>query len=97
MLDHIILLEAEQELRDAIRFYESRAVGLGLDFLSEVERVIQSIKDSPEAWPIVEGKIRRRLLSRFPFGILYYIETETVFLVAIAHSRRKPGYWKQRL
>ena len=97
MTKHIILLEAEKEMRDAVRFYESRAIGLGLDFLSEMERAIQSIKDSPEAWPIIEGKVRRRLLYRFPFGILYYIEADKVFIVAIAHLRRKPGYWRKRL
>ncbi|MEX2715788.1 MAG: type II toxin-antitoxin system RelE/ParE family toxin [Candidatus Sigynarchaeota archaeon] len=97
MTGHIILREAEEELRDAARFYDSRATGLGLDFISEVEKAIQSVKDAPESWPIIEGKVRRRLLSRFPFGILYYIDENQVIIVAIAHLRRKPGYWRRRL
>jgi len=97
MIDHIIIREAEEELRDATRFYESRATGLSLDFLSEIEKSIQSIIDSPESWPIIEGKVRRRLLSRFPFGILYYIDENQVIIIAIAHLRRKPGYWRSRL
>ncbi len=59
MIDHLIIREAEEELRDATRFYESRATGLSLDFLSEIEKSIQSIKDSP---------VNRGLLSKEKYG-----------------------------
>nr|MDO8109796.1 type II toxin-antitoxin system RelE/ParE family toxin [Candidatus Sigynarchaeota archaeon] len=93
----VILQDAEKEMTEAVQFYEAQAKGLGVEFLSEVERAIQSIRETPETWPILEGDLRRRLLRRFPFGILYRIEADKILIIAVAHLRRKPGYWKERL
>jgi len=92
----IFLPEAEREMLEAAEYYESQASGLGVDYLSEVERTAQAISESPMGWPIVEGEIRRRLVQRFPFGVLYRIDPEEVVIVAVAHLRRKPGYWRKR-
>ncbi|MFX0098781.1 MAG: type II toxin-antitoxin system RelE/ParE family toxin [Candidatus Hodarchaeota archaeon] len=97
MTDVIILAEAKEEIKEATSFYESRDDGLGLDFLSEVELAIKLIEESPKLCPILEGNLRRCLLKRFPFGILFYIEPERIVIVAVAHFSRKPGYWKERL
>lgn len=91
------LPDAEEEMYEAAKYYQSQTTGLGDDFLSEVERAIASIAQSPMTWPKIEGELRRRLVRRFPFGILYYIEPEEIAIVAVAHLRRKPGYWKKRL
>jgi plasmid stabilization system protein ParE len=91
------LPDAEEEMYEAAKYYQSQTSGLGIDYLSEVERAVVSIAQSPMTWPKVEGELRRRLIRRFPFGILYYIESEEVIIVAVAHLRRKPGYWKKRL
>ena len=48
-------------------------------------------------WPVIEAELRRRLVRRFPFGILYRIEPEEIVIVAVAHLRRKPGYWRERI
>lgn len=48
-------------------------------------------------WPIVEGELRRRLVRRFPFGILYRIDPEEIVIIAIAHLHRKLGYWRKRI
>ena len=93
----IFLPEAREEMNEAARYYESQASGLGIDYLSEVERAVASITASPETWPKLEGELRRRLLRRFPFGVLYYVETEKIIIVAVAHLRRRPGYWKNRI
>ncbi|MEK6657819.1 MAG: type II toxin-antitoxin system RelE/ParE family toxin [Nitrospirota bacterium] len=93
----IFLPEAEEEMLEAARYYESQASGLGIDYLSEVERAVASISESPMTWPKIEGELRRRLVWRFPFGILYYIESEKIVLVAVAHLKRRPGYWKKRI
>jgi len=63
------LPEAEQEMLEAASYYESQAAGLGEDYLSEIERAVASIAESPNTWPIIGGKLRRRLVRRFPFGI----------------------------
>lgn len=90
------LPEAEQEMLEAARYYESQASGLGVKYLSEIEHAVVSIAESPMTWPKIEGELRRRLVRRFPFGILYRIESEEIVIVAVAHLRRKPSYWKGR-
>lgn len=93
----VFLPEAEQEMFESARYYEFHAEGLGVDFLSETERTVTAIKESPTAWPIVEGKLRRRLVRRFPFGILYHIDPTEIVIVAVAHLSRKPGFWRGRI
>lgn len=91
------LQEAEQEMIEAARYYESQASGLGVDYLTEIERAVAAIAESPTMWPIIEGELRRRLVRRFPFGILYRIEPKEIIIVAVAHLRRRPGYWRGRI
>lgn len=93
----IFLPEAEQEMFEAAAYYQAQTSGLGFDYLSEVEQAVQAIAESPITWPIIEGELRRRLVKRFPFGILYRIEPEEIVIVAVAHLRRRPDYWKKRL
>jgi toxin ParE1/3/4 len=88
---------AERELIEAAKFYEMRAVGLGNDFLSEVEDMLAQIVDNPESGNILMGTIRRRLVRRFPFAILYQARAKSVSVVALMHLRRRPGYWRRRL
>ncbi len=87
---------AEEEMYEAAKYYETQATGLGYDYLSEVEGAVNSVALSPKTWPVIEGKLRRRLVRRFPFAILYYIEPEQIIVTAVAHLRRRPGYWKKR-
>jgi plasmid stabilization system protein ParE len=97
-MKHIRFLpDAEEEMNEAAKYYQSKTAGLGIDYLSEVERAVASITQSPTTWPEVERELRRRLVRRFPFGILYYVDQKEIVIVAVAHLRRKPGYWKKRL
>lgn len=91
------LPEADREMIEAARYYQSLSSGLGDDYLAEVERAVQSIASSPQTWPVLEGDLRRRLIKRFPFVILYRIEPNKILIVAVAHLRKKPGYWKKRI
>lgn len=93
----VFLPDAEQEMLESAGYYESQATGLGKDFLSETERAVNSIAELPLTWPVIEGELRRRLVRRFPFGILYRIEPEEIVIVAVAHLRRKPCYWRKRI
>jgi plasmid stabilization system protein ParE len=88
--------EAEEEFRAAIDYYEDREPGLGYDFFLEVFTAIQNIITHPHAWPVVEEDVRRCLVNRFPFGVLYSIEPTNIFVLAIMHHRRRPEYWKHR-
>ena len=95
---HVVFLpEAEQEMLEAALYYQSQATRLGINFLYAVERAAKSIAESPNTWPILEGELRRRLIKRFPFGILYRVESKKIVVIAVADLRRKPGYWKERI
>jgi toxin ParE1/3/4 len=65
---------AEDELNEAAAYYEGEHPGLGAKFLAEVDRVIDSIVKHPRAGQIILDPVRRRLLPRFPYGILYTIK-----------------------
>lgn len=88
--------EAEAEFLEAINYYEKCEPGLGYDFSLEVAATIQNIINNPSSWPVVEEDARRCLVNRFPYGIIYSIESEGVFILAVMHLRRHPDYWKER-
>lgn len=88
--------EAEKEFLEAINYYEDRERGLGYDFSIEVFATIQNIVIYPTAWPAVEEGVRRCLVHRFPYGVIYSIEQEEIFVLAVMYLRRHPGYWKNR-
>lgn len=88
--------EAESEFRQAIDYYEDREQGLGYDFSIEVFNTIRNIVNYPTAWPIIEEGMRRCLVNRFPYGVIYSIEQDEIFILAVMHLRRHPDYWKNR-
>ena len=88
---------AKWEVRGAAKYYEEEVEGLGKAFLQELKRGIGEIKKYPLASRIIKANFRRHLLSRFPFGIIYEIQDETIFVAAVMHLKRKPGYWELSL
>jgi toxin ParE1/3/4 len=97
MIDYRFLLPAEEEMTEASQFYEAASTGLGTDFLDDVQRVLDAVRESPLLGAGVGGKFRRVLLHRFPFGIIYSVEADTILVDAVAHQRRRPDYWRSRL
>jgi toxin ParE1/3/4 len=93
----VIHTDARKELDAAIAYYEAQKVGLGLDLLSEVEKTILKIQQNPNlGTPYKIEEIRRYTIQRFPYLIFYTELEEVIWVIAIAHSKRKPNYWKQR-
>jgi toxin ParE1/3/4 len=94
--------EAREELTAAAEWYEARRPGLGLDFVAEVVRGVASIRESPETWPRWHGlttrkPVRKFVLRQFPFVLPYAVHEGTIVVLAVAHGRRRPGYWRARL
>lgn len=89
--------EAEAELTLSIDYYESIEPGLGYDFAIEVYDTIHRIVDFPKAWTIVEDDVRRSLVKRFPYGVLYSEEADGIFILAVMNLHRAPDYWKRRV
>lgn len=92
-----ILLPAQQELDAAVAWYDQQAVGLGKEFLDELDRVIRRILLYPLSAVEIEPGLRRGLLARFPYGIIYGRDADVIVVVAVAHLHREPRYWSERL
>jgi len=88
--------DAFAEYQAAVAHYEDRRPGLGARFILAIEKALESIRQAPERWPILEDDVRRRLTRVFPFAVLYTIEREYILVVAIMHCHREPGYWRRR-
>jgi len=91
------LLPAEFELLDGAKYYEAQASGLGASFLEATELAVMDLATHPESWTVVRAPIRRRLIRRFPFGLLYRDDPEEIVVLAVMHLRRQPDYWRNRL
>jgi len=88
--------EAEIEFNKAIDYYAEIEEELGYDFAIEVHAAIQRSLSYPKAWPAIEGEIRRSLVKRFPYGVLYSEENNGIYILAIMNLHRHPNYWKHR-
>ena len=89
--------EAKIEIQEAIKWYDRKADGLGLEFVFEVRQAETTILQDPEVWPFYVYETRRFLLKRFPFAIVYLVSRSEIQIIAVAHCKRKPGYWIGRL
>ena len=87
---------AQQELDDASFYYEVELQGLGKRFREEVRKAIRRIARYPEAWSVERGEVRKCLLHKFPYKLLYSIEEDHIFIIAVAHQHRKPDHWIER-
>ncbi len=88
--------DAVAELAEAWDWYEARREGLGGEFATCVEAAIDRAARTPDVNPCVHGEVRRALVRRFPYGVFYLVEGEALLVLAVAHVRRKPGYWVAR-
>lgn len=88
--------EARAEYLAAMAYYEGERVGLGSEFVQDVESAIQMILVYPSAFPALGADVRRCMLRRFPYGILYATLDESILVIAVAHAKRPPGYWQSR-
>ncbi|UIE38868.1 type II toxin-antitoxin system RelE/ParE family toxin [Leptodesmis sichuanensis] len=93
----IIRPEAELDIQDTFEWYEAQSPGLGSEFVRAVDACLSSIGRNPLAYPLIYRQARRALIRRFPYGILYVFEQETIFVVACFHGKRNPKSWQQRL
>ncbi len=91
------LAPAIQEIKEAARYYESRVPGLGFDFISEVRAALRRILAQPQAWMQLDPEFRRCRTARFPYGLIYTIQGETVLIVSVMHLHRQPGSWRKNI
>ena len=88
--------DAEKELNEAIAYYNECQNDLELGFAKEVYLAIQNILSFPRAWASLSANTRRCLTNRFPYGVIYQVTDEEVFIIAVMHLNRELNYWKKR-
>ena len=88
--------EAAEEVETARKWYAARSLLTARAFLAELDLAVDRIREAPRRWPRHGKSTHRYVLPRFPFSVIYRMRSETVEVVAVAHHRRKPGYWKAR-
>lgn len=94
--------EARAEIESAAEWYSTRRAGLGEDFIGEVSRAFEAIREGPLAWPVwpdtaSDLQIRRFVLPRFPFSVAFQVAGESIIVLSVAHAKRRPGYWIGRV
>jgi plasmid stabilization system protein ParE len=93
---------ATEEFDAATDWYEARRAGLGLEFIDSIETAVQQILEKPGVGGPVPGvdsklSVRRLLLRKFPYAVVYVESDDEILIVAFSHGHRKPGYWRDRL
>jgi toxin ParE1/3/4 len=88
--------DARQEAEEAADRYEGIRPGLGFDFRDDLEAALTRIRDNPLLYAAESGSIRIAPLHRFPYSLIYEDMTDRVWIAAVAHHSRRPGYWKRR-
>jgi plasmid stabilization system protein ParE len=94
--------EVPDELAEAVLWYEARRHGLGSEFLDEVQASLPLIGGRPRSFPRLQDvdatlEIRRALLARFPYALVFLVREDEVRVLAVAHAKRRPGYWLSRV
>lgn len=88
---------AISDVKSAVAWYRKHSPKAALDFIEELHRAADTIREAPELWPIGKNNTRRFLLWRFPFCIIYSEQESVVIVWAVAHGSKRPEYWAHRL
>jgi len=88
--------DALAEAEAAVAWYRERSLRSAELFVSELEKAIQAASEAPHRWPLFESGCRRFPLLRFPYFVIYREKARSIEVLAVAHGRRRPGYWRSR-
>lgn len=89
--------EAEQEIEEAFEHYQHESARIAGRFLEEIGASFEKIQRDPQLYPGYTKNTRRRVLGSFPFSVIYQEKQEIILIIAIAHAKRREGYWIKRL
>ena len=89
--------QANEEVEESRSWYRERSESAEAAFLRELDHAVEVVLDFPRRWPEYLGGTRRYVFPSYPYSLVYFIESDTVSVVAVAHHSRRPGYWRKRL
>lgn len=88
--------DALAEYAQAVEYYAEQHREIAQLFIDAIEAAIYRIREFPYRYPVIANKIRRCLVKRFPYGILYIVESEQIIILAVMHCSREPNFWQNR-
>ena len=88
---------ADFEIADSIEWYEAQENGLGRRFESTLESIVELIRRNPKKFPKVDGEVRRTIVRRFPFIILFTVTDDIISIFSVFHTSRNPMIWRDRI
>jgi plasmid stabilization system protein ParE len=83
-------------MNEAAQFYEEASPGLGVDFLKELEHSVSQIRRNPNSGSLIKFQVRRKVLRKYPYSLLYKLRGDQIRILAVMHHRRRPFYWRKR-
>ena len=92
-MEIVLSPSSKNEVKAAAKYYETQMAGLGEAFIASLRAGLLHIHNYPQASVTIKNNYRRHLLTRFPFGVIYRIDGNTIFVAAVMHLRKKPDYW----
>jgi plasmid stabilization system protein ParE len=93
----ILHAEAREEFDEAFDWYERKRPGLGVDFMTCVQETLKYVSKTPRRYPEVLQDVRRAPVRRFPYSVLYRVESSRVMIFAVFHGKRDPKVWQERV
>ena len=88
---------AAQEVESTYEWYAAQDVSAAHGFREELRQALDVVVESPQTWPRYGRRARRYVFPRYPFTLVYILRGDVIEVVAVAHGRRRPGYWRSRL
>ncbi|MDX2194526.1 MAG: type II toxin-antitoxin system RelE/ParE family toxin [Gemmatimonadales bacterium] len=92
----IVRVRARADIDEAFEWYRARSPGAASDFLDAIDQALTQIAEAPERFPVVRGRVRRRLLVGFPYAVYYKLFPDTISVVGVIHGHRHPDTWLER-
>jgi len=87
---------AKAEAQEVVRWYTDRNPDKALEFSMELDEAVEQVMESPRRFSRLDGNIRRALLRSYPYAVIYRETEDEILILAIAHGKRRPGYWRKR-
>src|SRR6266567_5315408 len=88
--------EAQLEIEEAFEHYRQESPRIADRFLTEIGVSLRKIRSNPKLYPPYTKNTRRRVLGSFPFSVIYQEKVDIILIVAVAHAKRREGYWTKR-
>ena len=96
MIKYRYLAPARGELRNAAHYYRERSRRVASSFMISAQEAIDQIAEFPESAPVIRGQVRGKVVSRFPYTLMYRVEDNVILVLAVAHQKQRPEYWIDR-